>query len=224
VNHPRTRIIYNAVDERVLCLEPARRAQHRAEVLEGLGWPAGAVVVGTVCRLAAGKGLERLVGAALTVMHTSDALYLLIVGDGGERAALEAMLPEPLRSRAAFVGFQRDVPRYLAATDVFVSPTLDPTEGFPIRVVEAMMAGVPVIATRVAGQPEAVMDGRTGILVPPNDLSALSEAIEWLTSHDAERIEMGSHGGREAAERFGIQTFAAAHESFLIECAESRVE
>ena len=85
------------------------------------------------------------------------------------------------------------------------------------------MAGVPVIATRVAGQPEAVTDRGTGILVTPNDLSELSGAIEWLTTQHVERIEMGARARREAVERFGIQTFAAAHEAFLTECSESRV-
>jgi len=224
VTHPRSRIIHNAVDERAFLLKHSVRAQYRADVLAGLKWPAGAIVVGTICRFAPRKGLEHLVAAALSAMSTNDLICLLMVGDGDERAPLEAMVPDALRSRTTFTGFQRNVPRYLSATDVFVSPTVDPTEGFPLRVVEAMTAGVAVIATRVGGQPEAIMDGRTGILVSPNDLSELTRAIEWMTSHESERIEMAVHARREAVERFGIRTFAAAHEAFLMECSESRLD
>jgi glycosyltransferase involved in cell wall biosynthesis len=158
------------------------------------------------------------VAGRLEAMRARDSVRLLIVGEGTQRAGLEAMIPWSLRGRVAFTGFQPDVPRYLAAIDIFVSPTEDAGEGFGLRVAEAMMAGIPVIATKFGGHPEVVTDGLTGVLISPGDRPALTRSILRFVTEVDERLAMGRRAHQDAVRRFGTEAFADGHETFLTEC------
>jgi glycosyltransferase involved in cell wall biosynthesis len=126
---------------------------------------------------------------------------LVLVGDGPLRAELEAFSDrEGLSDRVAFLGARDDVPATLEAADLFVLASR--WEGLPFAVLEAMFSGLPVVATRVGGIPEAVADGETGILVPPGDIRALAEAVERLAADPRLRREMGAAGRRRAAACF----------------------
>lgn len=129
-------------------------------------------VVLTVARLDGQKGITHLLDAVTTVPHASFA----IAGDGPNRAALEARAAAlGVSDRVRFLGHRRDVPSLLAAADLFVLPSL--YEGLPLSVLEAMAAGVPVIATAIGGTDEVVRDGETGTVVPAADSDALAAAI-----------------------------------------------
>jgi len=129
-------------------------------------------IVLTVARLDAQKGIAHLLDAAVAVPQASFA----IAGEGPDRAALEQRAATlGVSDRVRFLGHRHDVPALLAAADLFVLPSL--YEGLPLAVLEAMAAGVPVIATSVGGTAEVVRDGETGTLVPPADADALSSAI-----------------------------------------------
>ena len=132
---------------------------------------AGPVVL-TVARLDGQKGITHLLDAAVAIPHASFA----IAGDGPNRAALEARAAElGVSDRVRFLGHRQDVPSLLAAADLFVLPSL--YEGLPLSVLEAMAAGVPVVATAIGGTDEVVRDGETGTLVPPANSDALAAAI-----------------------------------------------
>jgi glycosyltransferase involved in cell wall biosynthesis len=154
-----------------------------------------APIVLTVARLDAQKGVEHLLEAAAAVPQASFA----IAGDGPDRAALEARASTlRLGDRVRFLGHRRDVPSLLAASDLFVLPSL--YEGFPLSVLEAMVAGVPVVATAIGGTDEVVRDGETGTLVPPADPAALASAIA-RTLGDRERASRLALAARELVAR-----------------------
>ncbi len=164
------------------------------------GMPAGFLpdancrVVGTVGRLAAVKDQQSLIRALGHIFRESpgrrQTLRCIIVGDGPERAALEAIIARQcLEDSVWLAGDRDDIPDLLACMNVFVLPSLG--EGISNTVLEAMATGLPVIATRVGGNPELVRDGVTGLLVPVGDVPALQAAITELVDDPARCEQMG---------------------------------
>jgi len=132
-------------------------------------------VVLSVARLNPQKGECYLLEAAAQV---PEAMFVL-VGDGPQRSALESQASAlGLTERVRFLGRRSDIPALLAACDLFVLPSL--YEGLPLSILEAMAARRPVVATDIAGTREAVVDGVTGLLVPPRDPGALAQALRRL--------------------------------------------
>jgi glycosyltransferase involved in cell wall biosynthesis len=124
---------------------------------------------------------------------------MALVGEGDQRGYLESLVRElGIVDFVSFLGVRNDVPELFAAADSVLMPSLN--EGFPRTAIEAMAAGKPVIATRVGGTPEAIVDGTTGLLVPPKDAEALSGAIVRLVN-DAELQAKLGKAGRERAEK-----------------------
>ncbi|MFA6450484.1 MAG: glycosyltransferase family 4 protein [bacterium] len=149
------------------------------EVKKQLGIPAGSPVIGTVARLDPIKGGKYLVEAFAQLKDIEPAPHLLLVGDGEDRAALEALARElGVGTRARFTGLRRDVPDLLHAMDVFAMPSLN--EGYGKAIVEAMCAGRAIVATAVGGVPSLIESGVNGILVPPADSAALAGAIKSI--------------------------------------------
>ena len=170
--------------------------------------PDGPPVVLAVGRLRAPKDFPTLVGAAGRLAPASARVR--IVCDGPERAALEAEVER--RQGGADVellGERDDVPRLLAEADVFVLPSR--SEGMPLSVLEAMAAGLPVIASAVGGVPELVVDGVTGLLVPPADEAALAAALERVAGDADTRARMGEAARHRAEAEFGIEACRRAH-------------
>jgi glycosyltransferase involved in cell wall biosynthesis len=155
-------------------------------------WPVrdGRRAVLVLARLEAEKGVDVAIQAAALVPE----IDLVIAGDGSCRAALETTAAKlRVAERVHFLGYRPDPAALLANADVFVLPSL--VEGFPLSVVEAMAAGVPVVATDIGGTREAVEHERTGLLVPPRDAAALAAAIRRTLS------EPGATSTRVAAAR-----------------------
>jgi glycosyltransferase involved in cell wall biosynthesis len=162
---------------------------------------AGRPVVLSVARLHRQKGLSYLVAAATLV---PDAIFL-VAGHGTEDGRLRAQARAVgVADRFLFLGHRDDVPELLGACDVFVLPSL--YEGLPVAVLEAMAAGKPVVATAIRGTDEAVVDGETGLLVPPGDASALARAVRTLLSDRVYASRLAAAGRRRARERFSAES------------------
>ena len=127
----------------------------------------------------------------------------LIVGEGPDRPAVVAELRRLGLGRATeLAGARHDVPELLAAADIFVLSTR--SEGLPLSILEAMSAGLPVVASRVGGIPELVVDGETGLLVPPGDPASLAAAIERLLEDPGLRDRLGAAGRARLEEFFDL--------------------
>ena len=133
-----------------------------------------------------------------------------IVGDGPERAALEAEVARlGLERTVELLGMRGDVGELLAAADVFVLAS--DSEGLPMSVLEAMAAGLPVVASAVGGVPELVREGETGMLVPPRDSAALAGAIRRLVEDPALRDRLGAAGRQRVEREFSLARFQREH-------------
>jgi glycosyltransferase involved in cell wall biosynthesis len=188
-------VIPNAVnlEQFAGAVEPARTAIRREH-----GIPDGAPVIGVLARLNEQKGLAYLIQAMPAILAAHPNVHLLLVGEGPLREALETQARElGVAEQIRFVGYRSNTVEYLRAMDLFVLPSL--YEGLPLSVLEAMGAGLPVVATRVDGTPEAVVDGETGLLVPPADPKALARAVVAVLS-DRERAARMAVCGRMRAE------------------------
>jgi glycosyltransferase involved in cell wall biosynthesis len=162
----------------------------------------------SVGRLAAPKDFHTFVRAlALLPLGAAD---VLIVGDGPDRAQLEAEIAWlGLGDRVLLAGERRDVSDLLARADLFVLSSR--SEGLPVSVLEAMAAGLPVIASSVGGIPELVDDGETGILVEAGQAHELAAAISRLLADPGLRRRMGDAGRDRARMRFALEPFWRAH-------------
>jgi glycosyltransferase involved in cell wall biosynthesis len=183
----------------------------------------GEFAIGVVAALERRKAHDVLLHALAATLSKLPPLRVLFCGDGSERAALARLTRElGLESRVRFLGELGQVADVLAALDLFVLPSRH--EGLGVAVLEAMAAGVPVVASAVGGLPEAVDDGRTGLLVPPEDPRALGVAIAELAA-DVERARrMGIAGRARVLAEFSMERMADAYEALYTETrAEPRL-
>ena len=179
------------------------RACDRAEARRALGLPPNAIVVGTAARLVPVKDQANLLNAFKRLADDSVDFIGVIAGDGPLRAELEARaIALGIQSRVRFVGHVPAVERVYASLDVFVLSSK--SEGLSNTILEAMASKVAVVATRVGGADELVENGTTGLLVPPEDPSALADAIGWLVRDDDLRVSMSTAGRRRALTRFTL--------------------
>ncbi|MHC4829244.1 MAG: glycosyltransferase family 4 protein [Planctomycetota bacterium] len=175
-----------------------------SETSESLGILPGEFVVGTVSRLHRSKGIETLLRAFRRLVdNASDQpLRLLLVGKRGQQWA--PLIHElGLADRVTLSGFRSDIPAVLAQLDVFVLPSRN--EALGTAAIEAISTGVPVVASRVGGLPEVVVEGVTGYTVPPDDPTKLAVSLSRVIAATApERQAMGRRGRERALERFGL--------------------
>jgi glycosyltransferase involved in cell wall biosynthesis len=196
-------IIHNGID----VARFRRPSGDRANVATwGLGLPPGAPVVAAFARLNRLKGIEYFLEAAAIVAKPFENVRFLIVGDSISqtyREELEALATRlGIRSRVVFAGFRSDVPELLAGVTVSVLPSL--SEGLSNVVLEAMAAGVPMVATAVGGTPEMIEDDVTGVLVPPKDAYTMAIAIGTLLGDPAKAHAMGEAARRSVTARFSL--------------------
>lgn len=165
-----------------------------------------APLIGTVANLEERKGLRYLLQAAGLLKSQGHRFKLAIAGDGSLRGQLEQMARSLGLAEVDFAGFVADVPKFLAALDIFVLPSL--YEGLGVAALEAMAAGRPVVATRVGGLAELVIDAETGFLVPPGDARELAAAIVKLIRNNDLRAAFGRRGAARVREQFTIGQMA----------------
>jgi glycosyltransferase involved in cell wall biosynthesis len=160
---------------------PRIRDVQAAEIRREMGAQEGDLVILSMARLAADKGLEYLIEAAAMLPRTGRPIRIVIAGDGPARARLEQFaLGKAVTDRVSFLGFREDVGDLLAASDMIVLPSL--REGLSIALLEAMAAGKPIIATSIGSQREVASHADMARLVPPADARALADSILSLAA------------------------------------------
>jgi glycosyltransferase involved in cell wall biosynthesis len=179
--------------------------------LRAFGIPAGSPTLLTIGRLDRQKGLPDLIEAAALVSARFPAAHFLLVGEGRERSAIERLIGEKgLAERVHLAGWRPDVPELLSAG--FGVVLSSHWEGMPNVVLEAMAAGLPVVATRVEGTSELVVDDQTGLLVPIESPQALAEAIGRLLADPASAKALGAAGRERVAAHFSWEQMVARYE------------
>ena len=210
----RLRVLPNGIDTRAFPAEDAEAARRR--VRDSLGIGEGDILLGTICRLHALKGLPVLFEAAASL-----PVRVVVAGDGPARDDLAALIASRGWSeRIRLLGTRTEVPELLAAFDLFVLPSL--SESMSIAVAEALLAGTPVVATRTGGVPELTGDGRYATLVSPGDVVALRAAITHaLADLPAARIAAAA-GGDWVRERLGLESIVRRLHELYREVSTSR--
>ncbi len=188
-----------------------------------LGVPEGRATAGIIAALRPDKAHDIFLQAAALVAAANPATHFLVVGDGPRRAFLEELAGRlGLGGRVSFLGFRRDVGDILAALDMAVLSSNPQQETLSVAALEAMSAGVPVVATRVGFMEEIVVDGVTGRLVPPRDPEALAGAMLELFRDGAARREMGRRARGLVRERHSLEGMTRAFEALFAELLAGR--
>ncbi|MNS26441.1 D-inositol 3-phosphate glycosyltransferase [compost metagenome] len=211
----RTRVVYNGVDLEAF--------DQTAIPATDLPLPAGdGPVIGTVSYLIPWKGQEVFLRAAAALAPAHPGWRFLLVGDPifqfrAERERLQGLAAElGIADRVAFAGHREDVPAVMSAMDVFVLPSL--YEPFGRVLIEAMAAWRPIVASRAGGVPEIVLDGDTGVLVPPGEPEALADAIAAVVIDRDRAAALGAAARRRVEKHFSLESTVAgvleAYEAF----------
>lgn len=200
---------------------PAPSPERLAEVRRRLDLPQQAPVVGTVAVLRAQKRLDLWLETARRVVAERPEVRFVVVGDGPLRSDLEAEAARlGITSSVRFAGLQDDVPPFLALFDLFLLSS--EFEGLPLALLEAMAAGVPVVATSVGGIPEVIATDRDGVLVPFGDPEALAESVFGLLADPQRRERLAAAARRRVAEEFGVARMARELEAIYREVVHGK--
>ena len=162
------------------------------------------ILIGTVGRLVAQKGLTFFLTAAEQLLKEFPDLLFAIVGDGPDRGKLEQLAKDlRIENKVCFTGARTDMPGVYASLDVFALASID--EGMPMALLEAMASGAPVVATEVGAVPKVIVPGRSGMLVRPGDAAELAQALACLIRDPALRERLAHNGKRQVHEQFSSQ-------------------
>ena len=198
-------------------LDAAPAPQSMADLRTELGW-AGAPLIGFVGRLTGQKGVDVLLNAFAIVHRALPAARLLLIGDGPQRAALAALAGRLQISAAVhFAGWREDARAQMAALNVLAIPSR--WEGFGLVTLEAMQAGVAVVASGVSALPEIVLDGETGLLVPAANAAKLAAALLALLQDPQRAMQLGENGRLRAAQLFTVKQMAVQHAALYLSLA-----
>lgn len=179
------------------------RLPSRQQARSQLGWDDGDLFILGVGRLVSVKGFDVAVDAMAQVIKMVPNAHLILFGDGPERSKLVSLAREKgIGDRLTITGVSEDVSAYLAAADLFVAPSRN--EGMGRSIVEAMSAGLPVVASQVGGIPSVITDGECGRLVPSENPDALAGALTELLKDSSLRTAQGELG-KKRAELFSLQ-------------------
>lgn len=210
--------VCNGIEPRRSRLDPAQARRH---LLSELGLPSGARLLLTIGRFTQQKGHEFLLRALpiLDEIQPGERAYLLWVGQGEGRAALEALARElGLEDRVLFLGQRRDIASLLRASDAFVLPSL--FEGLPLVALEAMAGGLPLVGTRVCGTEEAIGSEEFGWLVPPRDPHALAQSLAQVLARPGEAARRAERARQRVARDFSASRMARETEAVYREALE----
>ena len=212
-----TSVVYCGID----VTEFGRVPRPAAEVRENLGIPDGDHVVLNISCLKPQKDPLSYVRLAHTVLRQFPDATFLIAGDGSLRQSVEHLAADlNLGSRFRLLGWRRDVRDLIHASDVFVMTSL--WEGLPQAIVQAMSAGVPVVATAVDGVPEAIENEVDGLLYRPGEVDAMAAAVVDLLRDEPRRRRLGEHARRKAA-LFSRETMLRTLNEFYEEMARRSI-
>jgi glycosyltransferase involved in cell wall biosynthesis len=200
--------IPSAVDAQRLRPDPAARARLLAE----FALPADALVVGVVAQLIERKRQAWLFDLLPELVRTRPQLRVLCFGRGPFEQALRTRIAaRGLEAHVQLAGFRSDLSELVPGLDVLAHPA--EREGLGLALLEAASAGVPVVACAVGGVPDAVEDGRTGLLVPADNATGFAHALEHLAETPALRRQLGAAARARVERHFGVAGLVAAHRS-----------
>lgn len=195
-------VIRNGVD--------VRRFANAAADRQSLGLRGDGTVIGVVARLHPVKGHSVLLHAFVGVKRQFPEASLLIVGDGEERAGLGVLAKElGIDDSVVFLGSRRDIPELLAAMDITVLPSLE--EGLPLSLLEAMAAAKPIVATDVGAVPTVIRHNQTGLLVPPRDPEAITQALTRMLSDTELQRTLSAAAQGLAVDQYSLDRTAEAY-------------
>ena len=208
-------VIHNGIDLEVF---KSRISQQEAKKTLGLD---SLSVIGTVSRLSREKDQSNLIKAFTTVASAEPKARLVFAGDGPLKDELAALADDlGIKNKVAFLGFRDDVNKIMQAFDIFVLSSLQ--EGISLSLLEAMASARPMIVTNVGGNPEVVVDGKTGFLVPPKDSQKLADAIIRLLKNPGLAQKMGEAARARVEERFTLDRMVTEYEGLYKRCLEKK--
>lgn len=208
IDATKLKVVYNGVD--VKQFDNHLPEEKRSEFKKKLGIAANSFVLMTVGRLSKEKDQETLLKAFRKLIKKNFNGDLILVGDGPLRQKLEEKAKElEVSQRVKFLGFRDDVHDILKIADVFVLPSF--REGLSLAILEAMACGKPVVATKVGGTPEVVVEGETGYLVPCGYPERIEVAVMKLYINRKLAAEVGAKGRKRAEDVFGLDKMVAAY-------------
>ncbi|MDD5750774.1 MAG: glycosyltransferase family 4 protein [Candidatus Pacebacteria bacterium] len=191
--------IHNGLDIESLQFLPKEQAR---EVILKNFCDENKIIIGTLANLYATKGLPYLIKAARIIAKERPEVGFVVIGEGPERKALEKLTARlGLRQTFFLTGTIPSAARYLAAFDIFVLPSIK--EGLPYAVLEAMAAGLPIVATYVGGVPELIENDKSGLLVEPRNPAALARALGQLLGNPAQQKNL-AHAARQRVEKLSL--------------------
>jgi glycosyltransferase involved in cell wall biosynthesis len=197
------------------------RASTRSELLRELGLDRGDKLVGMVANLRPVKGHRFFIEAAAQVVTEVANAHFVLVGEGGLRREIEQQAARlGIADHVHLLGYRADAARLNAAFDLAVLASLH--EGLPNSVMEAMAAGVPVVATAVGGAVELIRDGVTGHLAPPADAGALARGITRALTNEVESAALSARGRQFVTSEFGMEAMVGKVESLYDDLAATR--
>jgi glycosyltransferase involved in cell wall biosynthesis len=189
--------------------DPGKWAATKDRTLHDLGIPAGCRVITFIGRLTRDKGINELLEAFRAISQHDTQCVLLLVGPGeDEDGTIRKNVRRKSDARVRAIGYSAEPERYLAVSDIFCLPSY--REGFGNVVIEAAAMGVPSVGTSIVGLRDAIVDGETGLLVPPKDSASLARTIEALLADDARRQDMGRKARERAVSLFDARNINAA--------------
>jgi len=182
----------------------------------------GPRIVTTVANLRPGKGHDVLLKAAARLVRRVPDIRFRIIGDGPRRRDLERQAAAlRISSHVDFLGYRSDVPALLRTSDIFVLPSF--MEASPNALIEAMAAGLPIVATHVGGIPEAIEHERSGVLVPPGDDRALAAGIARLLKRPEMAARLADAARQSAAARFSFERMVREFQQLYFDELAARV-
>lgn len=203
VLHDKVEVVRSGLD-----LDSFANSTRRAEIRSELRLIDDQHLVVYVGRLRPVKGVEYGIKAFAKAQGHQPNMHMALAGEGEQLDYLKQLANDlELSDSITFLGVRNDLPDLLAATDSVLLPSLN--EGFPRTAIEAMAAGKPIVATRVGGTPEAIINGETGILVPSKDIDAMSNALITLVDDPGLQARLGAAGRQRAVQNYSVENYVS---------------
>ncbi len=211
VSEKRIRVIYNGIE----LAAPENYRENKRKFISLDQSERRAFTVGIISRLNREKGVEYLLGAIKIAQEFIPELELIVIGDGPEKKNLIWLAKElQLNHQVKFVGYQEKVIDWIDSFDVLVLPTTK-KEAFGLVLLEAMARGKPIIATKVGGIPEVILDQKTGLLVKPQSGEEIANALIYLFNHPETRDFLGQNGRERVSKHFTLDRMTEDYYQFL---------
>jgi glycosyltransferase involved in cell wall biosynthesis len=201
--------IYNGIE--LDHYSPINKDSQRNKIIDESGLDQNTILIGAIGRLVWQKGFEYLIESIPLTVKDLPNLRILLIGDGPLRERLGALAERlDVTSNVIFAGFRSDIKEILSSIDILVIPSL--LEGFPVITLEGMAMAKPIIATNIDGIKEQIIDGKSGILIPPRDPNAIANAIIKLTNNKNLAENIGLAARKRVEEEFTVGKMVAETE------------